>query len=404
MTYVFLKLCGFLEDSSIDLEVKPEQDHLDFQTNFVFENRCHPKIVYLHFLSVYRKHQYSILIKMCSNYLEKNKACWDQTHSWLHNITACCYFHMKKPHMAIVQWRKAVQCCEDEFHMLPLVYNLHRTYKHCEMFQPSIDVIKVAMSIVKSSQVADPPARSPSFIFQPAKSEYVTLKLQPARRKVTNALPLAYYAAQCCLKMNMASEAVAWYQDALIGSREQFDPASFSRSSEYDLPIIVPSSIQINSEYALALYETNAVDELMDLDCSDLEYCSASYQKANAEASEKQMSLPQDARMFLRCAVQLYHCVSVILYKIAASMSQGVPDSLQLIDRCLKALVDVHPATVDASDTLLDEKHSDSVHLQTVMYRLSRAKAMLYFNQAVLAASSTEPDVSVERFFVVKRT
>lgn len=399
MSYVLQKLLCSQErllKNKRQSDQKSEEVLTSYETEFELVQRCHPEIVYLFFVSVYQKNQYGILIQMCLDYLSKIEKCPEKVRSLLHNLIACCYFYLDKPHMAIVNWRKAITHCCNPLFLLPLLYNLHRTYQHCEMYQPSIEIIKIIMSIVESNQGCV--QHNTSFIFQPSKDGFFELKLQGSQEIKINTAAVAYYSAHYFLKMKKASEAVSWYEYTLKKLKTLFDPDTTAQSCEYKLPITVPLSIQINAEYALALKQSDCVNELLHVDSDDLDFCSVSFRKAYHKYMNNESVVASDNKAFLDCATQLYHCISLVLYKISAAFTLPDPSlAHQLISRSLEALIEIQPTMTGAGD----ENSCDCIMVGTVLNRLNRAKAMLYFNQALLLAQATNLEVSENRPYVL---
>ena len=359
----------------------------------------HPSLLYLSLVLLYQNQKYQEVLKFSSDYVNDDFT-EKSILSCIHNLSACCYVHIGKPLMAIMYCRRAVNCAEEKFFLVPLLYNLHRTYYQCEMIEPAFEMLEILLSIL-TDQAEKYPA-VPLFIFE-CRTDFPNVKIAP-RHSISDPCPVAYYAANHYSQNGKYIEAIKWYKYFLSDIGNEYNPSVSTRSSEYQLPVIPPSVMQITSEYSLALYASGKFEELLNLSAGNnkLSFCSSSFQRAQTVTCSKiyneEPLTPKDRNTFEVVALQLYHSLAIELYRIGAMLKDDTLSAENIISQCLNVTEYIHPVVRSVKDPSLCTKDcTDEEFKSHVEATLCSLKAMLYFNLALLL-SRLRRDVSLYCF------
>ena len=363
-------------------------------TELALLEQCHPSLLYVFLTNLYENEQYHDLIKLTNN---KDAPVAEQTVlTRMHNLTACCYFKLGKPLLAIMHWRKAVSSAQDEFCLMPLLYNLHQVYSSCNMIEPAIEMLKLVLNIA-TSKSADYGSES-WCVFDAKKDHFLNLKVTK-RHAISNAVNLAYYAGNYYAGIGRCSYAVEWYDYFLTHLRAEYDPALSTNASEYQLVNVVPPVMQITSEYALALYNSENLNRLLALDTKELSYCASAFKRTQGSTflklANKEPLTNAERVAFASTGDQLYNCISTSLFKLAAVMCSDFSASKCEIEHCLAA-VDMVAPTIQPSTVQGDlSEETDEELVLNIGSRLCSLKAFLYFNLALVLSKLPHGDVSV---------
>ena len=344
---------------------------------------------YLYLTLLYQKSQFEKILELCSRFIDE-KDVDGSVLILLHNLVACCHVMLGKPLMAIIYWRKAVECSNEDYYVLPVLYNLHITYKECSMLQPASEIINILVKIVQCKCSAN--CSSPFLVIE-SKNDVLKVKPYSYRKTITDFCHLVYYCAFYHLHFERYLEAVKWFNSFFDDVDGAYHIGLSRRASEYELPVVAPSLMQIKSEFALALLKCKNASALLDINNIELTFCSATFIRVQSSYYKMQSQDPDCGRVFIAAGIQLFYCVSILLYKIVVYMKTDCSKAKCELENCLKALESVSPSAAQGiapTTNNISEQHQ----LNVVLLRLSSAKAMVYFNYALLLSSLSNQEVS----------
>ena len=354
--------------------------------------KCHPSLTYYFFVNLYAKNCYQDILKLSTEYVASPGVALDQDAiALLHNIRACCYTKLRKPLMAIMHWRKAVSCVTNEFFLVPLLYNLHKTYSKCGMTEPADEILKQLLFIVNSKR--EDYGAECWFVFQIDKAHIFEVDVTK-RHAISNVSTLTHFAANYSLRIGEHSSAIERYNSFFAQIGSDFDPGISTNASEYHLPLALPPVMQITSEYALALYADERIDNLLSLDTTEMSYAASAFKRCQgalfSKLTDETPLTDAEKSAFVTTGEQIFHCVSTSIFKLAAEMKTDCSTAKREIECCLEALDTVQPPI---TSNVADEPDQDIISV--IESRLAACKAMLYFNLSLVLSRLPHETVSL---------